>query len=170
MVGALRLASLLVLGLPTPVLCTDRPTALGADVGFGPDANRLGAHVENLLYERDRPRGGRWTVSIEAGLSRWTTPDEGRKSVWQLSGVPFVRIWGSRLYGEVGIGASLFSDISIGGQQLGSNFQFCDHIGAGYEWPGGRRIGIRISHFSNGRIAKPNDGLDLVQVIYTQAL
>lgn len=167
--GALALASLFSFGLPSPATCMERAVYFGANMGAGPEANRLGTHVETVLHERDRPGGGRWTVSLEAGLSRWTSPDEGRGTAWQLSGVPFVRIRGERFYGEFGIGASLFSRRSLGRQQLGSSFQFCDHIGAGYQWPDGRRIGIRISHFSNGRIARPNDGLDLLQVVYSHA-
>jgi hypothetical protein len=28
----------------------------------------------------------------------------------------------------------------------------------------------RLPHFSNARIASPNDGLDLIQIVYTRAL
>jgi len=87
-----------------------------------------------------------------------------------MSAVPFVRFWRGRFYGEFGIGASFFSERSVGTQELGSSFQFCDHLGAGYEWSDTQRLGIRLSHFSNARIASPNDGLDLIQIVYTRGL
>lgn len=142
----------------------------GTNLGFGPDADRFGAHVERALMERESSAGHRWTVALEMGLSQWQAKKDGRKRAWQVSGVPFVRLWRGQLYGEFGIGASFFSERSVGSQQLGSSFQFCDHLGLGYQWSGKHRLGVRLSHFSNARIASPNDGLDLVQVVYTRSL
>lgn len=142
----------------------------GTNVGVGPDADRFGAHWEQGLLDRTSWAGNRWTMSLETGVSQWSTTEAGRQRAWQLSSVPFIRIWRGRAYGEFGIGASFFSERSVGTQGLGSSFQFCDHLGAGYELGSSQRVGIRLSHFSNARIASPNDGLDLVQVIYTRLL
>ncbi|HEY0505868.1 MAG TPA: acyloxyacyl hydrolase [Lysobacter sp.] len=153
-----------------PATATERLFA-GANVGFGPDADRLGVHADFPLLDRPLREGRRWTVSIEGGISYWDSSRPGpHQRAWQLSGVPFVRLHNRRgLYVELGIGASVFTERTLGTQELGSSFQFCDHLGAGVEWDGARhRLGLRLSHFSNGRIADPNDGLDLWQIAYTR--
>lgn len=155
---------------PACAASSEGQALFGTNLGFGPDADRFGAHLERGVVDRASRTGHRWTFAVEMGLSKWTTSKDGRKSAWQMSAVPFVRLWRGRFYGEFGIGASVFSVRSVGTQELGSSFQFCDHLGAGYEWSGTQRLGIRLSHFSNARIASPNDGLDLIQIVYTRAL
>lgn len=165
--------------LPLPVLlcvayclsaaASERRLGGGVNLGFGPDADRLGMHVDVGLLDRPLQYGKRWTVSIEGGLSFWDASRPGQHGhAWQLSGVPFVRLYGrSGWYVEGGIGASVFSEQSLGTQELGSAFQFCNHLGGGMEWGAHHRLGLRLSHFSNGRIADPNDGLDIWQLAYT---
>lgn len=153
-----------------PVQAAGRTLGAGANLGFGSDADRVGVHGDFGLLDRPLSHGRRWTVSIDAGLSLWNASRPGpHQSAWQLSGVPFVR-WYARsgFYVEGGIGASVFSEQSLGTQQLGSLFQFCNHLGAGVEWRSRHRVGLRLSHFSNGRIADPNNGLDIWQLAYTR--
>ena len=167
----LPLSTALLVHSPAQGTQTEVRNGLGANIGFGPDAERLGVHWDAALLDRPRQHGRRWTISVETGLSRWRTSDNGRQHAWQLSGVPFVRLWGRNgAFAELGIGASVFSERSLGHQQLGSSFQFCNHLGAGFQWNEMHRIGVRLSHFSNGRIADPNDGLDIWQLTYTRIL
>jgi len=173
MMPALRVRlvlALLVAIAPLGGDCRDGDLAVGYDMGIGPDAARAGARLESVLFVREKSPAARWTVSLEAGLSHWSATGRGRGAAWQVSAVPFVRFWKERFYAEFGIGIGFFSHSSLGRQDLGSSFQFCDHIGFGYGLEQDRRLGFRLSHFSNARLARPNDGLDLVQMVYTRAL
>lgn len=64
-------------------------------------------------------------------------------------------------YAEAGIGVHLFSETyNNDGRQLSTAFQFGDHIGAGYVFANGLDLGLKLQHFSNGGIKKPNGGAD----------
>jgi lipid A 3-O-deacylase len=64
-------------------------------------------------------------------------------------------------YAEAGIGVHLFSELyDNDDRRLATAFQFGDHIGAGYVFSNGLDLGLRLQHFSNGGIKKPNGGAD----------
>lgn len=72
-------------------------------------------------------------------------------------------------YAEAGIGAHLLSELyDNNDQQLSTKFQFGDHIGVGYIFQNNADISLKIQHFSNGSIKKPNDGVNfaIVRVSY----
>ncbi|WP_238914465.1 acyloxyacyl hydrolase [Achromobacter insolitus] len=112
---------------------------------------------------------GRLDLTPELGASYWTA--DGSRSpgnVWQFSAIPMFRWWTSeRFYIETGIGATVFTRTRFAEKNIGSAFQFGDHIGAGFLLTPNNRIGLRYSHFSNAGIKRPNPGLDTVQVTYT---
>ncbi len=74
---------------------------------------------------------------------------------------------GERFYIEAGIGATVLNHASFADKDLGSAFQFGDHIGLGFLVTPQSRLGLRYSHFSNAGIKTPNPGLDVTQVTYT---
>lgn len=138
---------------------------VGVSAAGGGDANRIGVHWDVTLLD-DTWHRKRYTLAVEFGLSRWNSDNDA----WQISGVPFLRLWLSgRLFVEAGIGASFFSESEVGGRQLGTAFQFCDHLGIGVQVSAKDRLSLRFSHFSNGGIAHPNDGLDVLQLTYTRS-
>ena len=92
----------------------------------------------------------------ELSLSHWS--NDGRKS-WQVSLVPMLR-YGRKAYIEAGVGISYFDHPSFAG--LSTNWQFADHLGVGYG-----PVGLRLSHFSNAGLRKPNPGVNAVQLTYT---
>jgi hypothetical protein len=141
----------------------------GATYGEGNDARRAGAIWELPLLERPRRTSGTYTLALELGVSRWGSRGSYDNDAWQVSAVPFLRIWNTDgYYGEIGIGASAYSETRVGDVRLGSAFQFCNHIGVGRQFKGRHRIGLRLSHFSNGGIVEPNEGLDVWQLTYTR--
>ncbi len=113
--------------------------------------------------------GGRLDLTGEAGVSYWQA--KGSRSpgtVWQLSAIPMFRWWtGERFYIEAGIGATAFTSTNFADKQLGSAFQFGDHIGLGFLLAPQSRLGLRYSHFSNFGLKQPNAGLNVTQVTYT---
>lgn len=72
---------------------------------------------------------------------------------------------GKGAYLEAGIGAHLMSGLyDNGGQQLSTAFQFGDHLAVGYVFDGGLDLKLKLQHFSNGSIKKPNDGVNFAVV------
>jgi lipid A 3-O-deacylase len=66
-------------------------------------------------------------------------------------------------YAEGGIGMHYLSDIySNNGRSFSTNFQFGDHLGAGYVTEGGLDIALKLQHYSNGAIKRPNPGANFV--------
>jgi len=69
------------------------------------------------------------------------------------------------LYAEAGIGAHLLSELyDNAGRKLSTRFQFGDHVGVGYVFENNLDLGIKIQHFSNGSIKKPNSGVDFAVI------
>lgn len=69
------------------------------------------------------------------------------------------------LYAEAGIGAHLLSELyDNNDKQLSTRFQFGDHIGVGYVFSNNADLSLKIQHFSNGSIKKPNDGVNFAVV------
>lgn len=112
---------------------------------------------------------GRLDLTPELGASYWTA--DGSRSpgnAWQFSAIPMFRWWTSeRFYIEAGVGATVFTRTRFADKNIGSAFQFGDHIGVGFLLTPNNRIGLRYSHFSNAGIKRPNPRLDTVQVTYT---
>lgn len=112
---------------------------------------------------------GRLDLTPEIGASYWTA--EGSRSpgqAWQFSFIPMFRWWASEsFYIEAGIGATVLTRTRFADKNIGSAFQFGDHIGAGFLITPNNRIGLRLSHFSNAGIKRPNPGLDTLQLTYT---
>ncbi len=48
--------------------------------------------------------------------------------------------------------------------KLSTAFQFGDHLGAGYVFNNGWELGMKLQHFSNGGIKKPNSGVNFITV------
>ena len=66
-------------------------------------------------------------------------------------------------YVEAGIGASLFSEnYNNNGNKMGTSFEFADHIGVGYVFRNNFDLGLRVQHYSNAGISKPNDGENFI--------
>ncbi len=66
-------------------------------------------------------------------------------------------------YVEGGIGASFFSEVyNNNDNKMSTSFQFADHIGVGYVFNNNFDLGLRLQHYSNAGIKKPNDGENFV--------
>ena len=74
------------------------------------------------------------------------------------------------LYIEAGVGATVLTRTRFSNRNIGSAFQFGDHIGVGFLLTPNSRVGVRYSHFSNAGIKRPNPGLDTVQLTHASIL
>lgn len=72
---------------------------------------------------------------------------------------------GIRPYAEVGLGLALFSNDRIGQRDLSSHGQFSEHIGVGLDFDQHWSLGLMYSHYSNGGLKQPNNGIDLQQIV-----
>ncbi|MGS0741282.1 acyloxyacyl hydrolase [Glaciimonas sp. GG7] len=69
------------------------------------------------------------------------------------------------LYAEAGIGIHLMSHLyNNNSRRFSTAFEFGDHLGAGYVFSNGIDIGLKLQHFSNGSIKKPNSGANFAVI------
>ncbi|THF64594.1 acyloxyacyl hydrolase [Pseudothauera nasutitermitis] len=106
---------------------------------------------------------------VELSQLRYTGSHPGNDRLSQAGAIGLLRVQkregGIRPYAEVGLGAALFSGDRLGHRDISSHFQFSQHLGLGLEFTGGWDLGLQYSHYSNADIKKPNDGLDLYQIL-----
>lgn len=96
----------------------------------------------------------------------WKSVPGAKKNFWDIGATPVLR-WqrDSRkgLYGEFGIGYHyLTAYYDNDGNKMSTRFEFGDHIGAGYVFDNGMDLSLKIQHFSNAGIKKPNTGANFI--------
>ena len=95
--------------------------------------------------------------------------EPGPDSLWQAGGTAMLRaVYGEaglRPYVEVGLGLNYLTRTELGDRDFSTRFQFGEHLGAGIEARSGWFGGWRFSHYSNGGLRSPNNGLNAHQVV-----
>ena len=113
----------------------------------------------------------RLDLTAELGVAYWqANHDRQPAQVWQLNAIPLFRYWADPsqpVFWEFGIGPTMFSQVHFSDENISTAYQFGDHLGVGYQTSNGNRWSLRLSHFSNADMKKPNPGLNLLQVTYT---
>ena len=112
---------------------------------------------------------GYWDANIAYWRANQWQDVPGRRHNLAVVGITPVFRWEADdklgLYGEAGIGASLFSSVYRNThRQLSTAYEFADHIGAGYVFDKNWELGVRLQHYSNGGIKHPNGGVNLFTV------
>jgi lipid A 3-O-deacylase len=117
--------------------------------------------------------GGYWELS----LSRWSYPTmDGRSEAWlgQVGIVPTFRYRAaegtSPWFVELGIGASLTTAVyETQRKRFSTSFNFADRIGVGRNFgaSGQHELSLRVEHFSNAGIKRPNPGENFAQLRYS---
>lgn len=111
--------------------------------------------------------GGYW--ELNAGYWDGQSGSTGNSSLAEVGITPAFRLQryqplasGMRPYFDFAVGAHLLSKHDIDNQALGSSFLFGSYAGLGIRFgPAGRyELGYRVEHFSNGGIAKRNEGIN----------
>ncbi|OJZ17035.1 MAG: hypothetical protein BGP21_08855 [Thiobacillus sp. 65-29] len=111
---------------------------------------------------------GYWEVS----LAHWDPQAAGGQRILDLGFAPVFRLQskaqsGWRSYLEGAIGVHLVSHTHVdAGRDLGSAFQFGDHVGIGlmFGQRGQLDLGYRFQHVSNADIKDPNSGVNFHQL------
>lgn len=123
--------------------------------------------------------GGRLSSYVEASLAHWSIerPEGGRDTaaVTQIGLTPVLR-WqapASPWFVEGGIGLNLIGPTyRAGRKRFSTAFNFGDHLAVGRQFGEGNRqeLALRLQHFSNAGIKKPNPGEDFVQLRWSVRL
>lgn len=138
----------------------------------GSDYERIGLSLR--LGPLWSTRWGNWQAALRPELElshfRYTGPAAaGPDSMNQLGAIALLHLHHGegrvRPYAEAGLGAALFSRDRLGGKDFSTRFQFSEHVGLGVEFAERWFAGLQYSHYSNADIEKPNDGLDLHQIV-----
>lgn len=169
--GALLALASAVASIALPVHAAD---SFSLDAGYGDRTRVLRAGVQwnwdtQWWKSNGTHIGGRWDLSLAHWRGTRYRDIPGRSQDIAVLGItPVIRFQNDNLKGfyvEAGIGAHLFSELyDNDGKRLSTAFQFGDHIGLGYVFPNNLELGLRIEHFSNGGIKKPNPGVDFVSL------
>lgn len=113
----------------------------------------------------------------EVSLGRWSAEQVygTRHASWvtQLGVTPVLR-WtfgteSARWFVEGGIGANLLLPVYRSrDKRFSTSFNFGDHLGVGIQFGEGDRqeVMLRVQHFSNGGIKRPNPGENFLQLRY----
>jgi hypothetical protein len=92
-------------------------------------------------------------------------------SLTDFAVTPAVRWQGaskSGLYGEVGVGLNYMTEKFDNNDRASSTqFQFGDHIGAGYQFANNVDVLLKFQHFSNAEIKEPNPAVNFVMLKLT---
>ncbi|NMG31391.1 acyloxyacyl hydrolase [Aromatoleum evansii] len=116
---------------------------------------------------------GTWHAGVhpELELSRfhYSGSSRGPNTLNQAGAVGLLRMvrgqGNFQPYAELGLGAALLSRTDLGPKVFSTAFQFSQHAGLGIEFAGRYTVGWRYSHYSNGDVEMPNDGIDLHQLV-----
>jgi hypothetical protein len=156
---AAALASLCVFAVPAKAI-----DGVSVEAGSGNnsvDLWRIGAQwnwQKKWLQSGDWHVGGYW----DAQIGQW----HGASHITDIGVTPVFRLQKNAGYGpylEGAIGFHYLSGKNIStSKQFSTNFQFGDHIGAGFRFgeKGQYDLGLRLQHLSNAGIKHPNPGIN----------
>lgn len=116
------------------------------------------------------------TVYSEFSVGRWATSndaDDDTRWVTQIGVTPVLRLQPrlqfSDWFLEIGVGANLILPVYRNAdRQFSTEFNFGDHLAVGRKFGRYNRqeIALRVQHFSNGGLKKPNPGENFLQLRY----
>jgi lipid A 3-O-deacylase len=142
------------------------------EFGGGTSVKMVRAGVQSDWDVRWLPANGRHLSGYwDATLSQWRGDSYRRmpgrhQNITALGFTPVFRYQRDDKLGwyvEAGIGANLLSEVyNNDGDHLSTAFQFGDHIGVGYVLPNKWELGLKVQHFSNAGIKRPNSGVEFL--------
>ena len=184
--GAARLLLPLLLlgGLPVAQAQTDapssslRPARLFAQLGgnTGAVTGTVGA-----AWDLDWQRATRWgpvSSALELSMGRWRSDGELERSRHRTSefGItPLLRLrppgWPQGWSVEAGVGLHLLTPLyQREHKHFSTRYNFGDQLGFVYQGSAGQELSLRLQHYSNAGLKKPNPGENFVQLRYAYRL
>lgn len=156
--------------VPSTSACAIDGMSIEGGNGDGTDVFRVGVQwdwKQRWLQGQNWHLGGYWDLSL--GYWHRSAPPGFNEDITEIGLTPVFRLQQNDLKGpyvDGAIGFHLLSRTSIGDKRLGTQFQFGDHLGAGYRFgsKGEYNFGYRFQHLSNGSIKRPNNGINFNQI------
>lgn len=105
-------------------------------------------------------------LRLATGLLLLDGDENDENAAWLLTPMLRYTFAGKRnVFIEGGIGAAVFLDARIGSRDLSTAFQFQDRIALGSSMGTGE-LSLSLTHYSNGGIKDPNDGIEVLALGY----
>lgn len=138
------------------------------EAGGSYDGNGVTLH----LPARWSANWGGWATTLRPAVEftrfRYSGAQPGPDYLNELGALALFRIERAdgavRPYAEAGLGLTGFSRTTLGGKDFSTRFQFSEQIGLGVRFGQRWSAGWRYSHYSNGDIKMPNNGIDMQQI------
>ena len=146
---------------------------MAVELGHGKHANMGRVAVQWDWQSRWLPMsdwhvGGYWDLALGQWRARHP-PAGANRDITEIGLTPVFRLQRNDLAGpylEAAIGFHLMSNNRIGVKNMSTNFQFGDHVGAGYRFGAKQSFDLayRYQHLSNAGIKRPNPGINFHQI------
>lgn len=115
---------------------------------------------------------GGWAATLRPAVEftrfRYSGAQPGPDHLNELGALALFRVERAdgavRPYAEAGLGLTGLSRSTLGGKDFSTRFQFSEQLGVGVRFGQRWSAGWRYSHYSNGDIKMPNDGIDMQQI------
>ncbi|WP_162405784.1 acyloxyacyl hydrolase [Pseudoxanthomonas jiangsuensis] len=162
----------LALCLGSVAMAEEPATAVFSQIGYseGSNALSLGLHKDwnwSKTFNSGR-LSGQWQVEV----GRWMTKREDSTVVGLTPAFRFhPAAWGDRWFVDFGTGANaIFPKYHPEKKRFSTTFNFGTHAGIGRHIgvDGTSELTLRIAHYSNARIERPNPGENFLQVRYAK--
>ena len=150
--------------------------AAGVELGVGQTSDSTMTYRLGMQFDWDKSwlqsDIGRLTGYWSGAYTYWEGDETSSNHSVSFSPVLVYEFAGETIkpYVEAGIGIAVFANTEVEDNKLGSAFQFEDRFGFGLRFTGGHEVGIRATHYSNGGISSPNDGVESYSLHYTMPL
>ncbi|UVK97950.1 acyloxyacyl hydrolase [Pseudomonas sp. B21-048] len=150
--------------------------AAGVEFGVGQTSDSTMTYRLGMQFDWDKSwlqsDIGRLTGYWSGAYTYWEGDETSSNHSLSFSPVLVYEFAGQTIkpYVEAGIGIAVFANTEVEDNKLGSAFQFEDRFGFGLRFTGGHEVGIRATHYSNGGISSPNDGVESYSLHYTMPL
>lgn len=179
--GAVVFSALAYPALSQPVQApsTTEQTSYSSDSSSYTLGMRVGNHGEyrNTTLFLQSPvwwtkafnNGGHVDLVGEVAATYWRSKHHSPKNLWQVGVAPIFRWWPSSerpFFLEAGAGVTYVSRTDFASYHLSTAMQFGTHVGMGYVFNDRHQLAFRLSHYSNARIKRPNNGLNIAQLEY----
>ncbi|MGO4156565.1 acyloxyacyl hydrolase [Cupriavidus sp. YAF13] len=152
------------------------PVRVGVSLGIAPEAN-LGRLELRWDLRQDlwasATRSARLRLGLEISAGAWDPHGGSGGAMGDIGLTPVFRLQGAgpaSAFADLAIGAHLLSRTRISDTTVFSTaFQFGDRIAIGYHFGDAvhSEIALRLQHYSNGRLKRPNPGINFLLVQYS---
>lgn len=152
------------------------PARVGVSLGAAPESSLARIEARWDLRQdlwSSATRSVRLRMGLEASAGVWDPHGGSSGAMGDIGLTPVFRLQGvgrTGIFADFGIGAHLLSRTRISDADVFSSaFQFGERLGIGYRFEDvvSSEVALRVQHYSNGRIKRPNPGINFLLLQYS---